>query len=302
MPTLRHVRFICGHPRPFYLIAFPGRGSLIAYAVRILVDTSQDQHVMRLLWKEASRFSGNNFSIWSQKAELKMCVPCQRRKCHGSRLNQSLRALPQSIKGIVKEEEEKKKVLNLRDSTRRGLFQCQRSSASGRWCLYNSKDTSVATSRWQDAHVALYFAQTQGRAVRLCLHYLQGYQSMCWGDLSAAHHQSQAPLPVPPERAVASLWSFDRPLISLHLPGLGNICPTGKQPGGKILHKSLPLDSRPASSSQPPRGRHRGTTDERCKTLAVQASFRHLAWPVASDGALVGGWRAIKIHLHFKFK
>lgn len=252
---------------------------------------------MRLLWKEASRFLGTISALEVKKPSWR-CASCASEGGATGAVWTSPFALSRIHQRIVKEKKKKeKKVLNLRDSTWRGLFQCQRSSASGRWCLYNSKDTSVTTSRWQDAHVALYFAQMQGRAVSLCLHYLQGYQSMCWGDLSAAHHQSQAPLPVPPERAIGSLWSFDRPLISLHLPGLGTSAQTGKQPWGKFCTNPSHLIRGPLRLLS----LRAGTTEERQtkrrKTLAVQSSFRHLAWLVVLDGTLVGGWRAIKIHL-----
>lgn len=243
------------------LITVPGRSSLIAYSVRTLAHTSQNLSVTRLHWKEASCFVAT-ISAFEVKKPCRRCASCASEGSVRAAVWTNLFTLSHTHQRIVK------KVLILKELHTTKTVPVSKIFGFRMLMLVKFKDTSVTTSRWQDAHVVLYFAQTQGRAVSLCLHYLQGYQSVCWGDLSAAHHQSQAPLPVPLEWRVEPLWSFDRPLIPLHLPRLG----TSAQPGNSregILRKSLPPNSRAASSSQSQTGtaeERRCTTDKRCET------------------------------------
>lgn len=145
------------------------------------------------------------------------------------------------------------------------------------------------TSRWQDAHVVLYFAQMQGWAVNLSLHYLQGYQSICWGDLSAAHHQSQPASSgfVRTEgRTSLIVWSF---LNSSPPPWTRNIWPTRKQPGGNSA-QIPPTRFTPCFVFAVSHRHHRGATLQDRQKVWDMKQFTHL-WDIWNG---LQGWTTHK--------
>lgn len=244
------------------LITSPGWRSLIVYSVCSVVHTSQDQFVTELLWKEAfcsqgtiSAFEVKNqcrrFSSWCP-------VPVQEEPQELSEPSPSYSAA--FIKGSFKKRCRIHMTRTAPVSELLGLSTLktlQWRLAGGRmhtwFCILLQRRAKL----W--AFVYIISEDIKVRAEETCLLHIINQRLLF-------------------RFRVGPLWSFDRPLIPLRLPGLG----TSAQPGNSregILGKSLPPVSWPASSSRSPHRHRRGRTPQDTQMVWDIQQFTHL-WHV----------------------